>query len=76
MAGKNVCRWYDETSGIKRAYDAGKIDFHWIEDYCFKGGKDCVRKQRWEGEGYVSPDWVMPDGTVDEGVKAWLTGEQ
>jgi len=23
---KNFCRWYDETSAIKRAYDKGLID--------------------------------------------------
>ncbi len=74
MAKKNVCRWWDETSGIKRAYDAGKLDKKWIEDYCFNGGKNCVRKQRWENEGYISPDWVLPDGTEDETVKEWLTG--
>jgi len=33
-----------------------------------------VRKQRWENEGYISPDWVLPDGTEDETVKEWLTG--
>jgi len=70
MDGKNVCVWYNETSAMKRAYDAGRLDKHWIEDYCFSGGKNCVRKRRWEGEGYVSPGWVLPDGSVDEGLKA------
>jgi hypothetical protein len=70
MADKNVCIWYNETSAMKRAYDAGRLDKHWIEDYCFSGGKSCVRKRRWEGEGYVSPAWVLPDGSVDEGLKA------
>ncbi len=70
MTERNVCIWYNETSGMKRAYDAGRLDRHWIEDYCFNGGKNCVRKKRWEEEGYVSPSWVLPDGSVDEDLKA------
>ncbi len=70
MTGKNVCVWYNETSAMKRAYDAGRLDKKWIEDYCFNGGENCVRKRRWEGEGYISPAWVLPDGSVDEGLKA------
>ena len=66
---KNVCRWYDETSAMKRAYDAGKLDKKWIEEYCFKGGEGCMRKKRFEEEGYVSPDYVLPDGSVDERLK-------
>ncbi len=66
---KNVCRWYDNTSGIKRAYDKGLIEKRWVEDYCWNGGKDCIRKQRFEKEGYVSPDYVLPDGTESEAIK-------
>jgi hypothetical protein len=69
MKGKNICRWYDETSGMKRAYDRGLLDRKWIEDYCLNGGKACVRKVRFEQEGYVSPDYVLPDGTEDETLK-------
>jgi len=66
---KNLCRWYDETSAIKRAYDLGILDKKWVENYCWKGGKNCVRKKRFEEEGYVSPDYVLHDGTVDENLK-------
>ena len=69
---KNMCRWYNETSGMKRAYDRGLIDKKWVEDYCWNGGQNCVRKQRFEQEGYVSPDYVLPDGTVDENLKREL----
>lgn len=69
-----MCRWYNETSGMKRAYDAGLLDRKWIEDYCWKGGEGCVRKRRFEEEGYVSPDYVLPDGTVDERLKRWVEG--
>ena len=76
MGKKNLCRWYDETSGMKRAYDRGLLDKKWIEDYCWNGGKGCVRKRRFEQEGYVSPDYVLPDGTVDEELKKWVEGER
>jgi hypothetical protein len=68
-SSKNACRWYDETSGMKRAYDKGLLDKKWIEHYCLNGGNHCVRKKRFEQEGYVSPDYVLPDGTVDENLK-------
>ena len=63
------CKWYDETSAIKRAYDAGKISKKWVEEYCWNEGKGCVRKKRFEEEGYVSPDYVMPDGSINERLK-------
>ncbi len=69
MSKSNVCRWYDVTSGMKRACDRGLLDKKWIEQYCLNGGEGCVRKQRFEQEGYVSPDYVLPDGTVDEKLK-------
>ena len=72
MKGKNFCRWYNETSGVKRSYDLGLIDKKWVENYCWKGGKSCVRKKRFEEEGYVSPDYVLPDGTIGESVKKYL----
>ena len=74
MKGKNVCRWYDGTSGMKRAYDQGLLEKKWIEDYCWNGGKGCVRKRRFETEGYVSPDYVLPDGNVDENLREWVEG--
>ena len=57
---------------MKRAYDQGKLDKKWIEDYCWNGGKGCVRKMRFESEGYVSPDYVLPDGSVDEDLRKWV----
>ena len=69
MQEKDVCRWYNETSGMKRAYDQGLLDKKWIEEYCWNGGKACVRKERFEKEGYVSPDYILPDGTIDEKLK-------
>ena len=74
IRGQKVCRWYDGTSGMKKAYDAGMLDRIWIDNYCLNGGKNCIRKNRFDMEGYVSPDYVLPDGTVDEKLKRWITG--
>ena len=59
---------------MKRAYDQGLLDETWIRDYCWNAGKGCVRKKRFEEEGYVSPDYVLTDGTVDENLKRWVEG--
>jgi len=69
MAKMDFCRWYNETSGVKRAYALGLIDKKWVQDYCWAGGRGCLRKKRFEEEGYVSPDYVLPDGTISEKVK-------
>ena len=66
------CRWYNETSGVKRAYDLGLIDKKWVEQYCWVGGEGCIRKKRFEQEGYVSPDYVLPDSTISESVKKYI----
>ena len=72
MKRRTMCRWYNSTSGMKRAYDRGLLDKKWIEDYCWNGGTGCVRKRRFEREGYVSPDYVLPDGTIDQKLKQWI----
>jgi hypothetical protein len=66
---RDVCRWYNATSAIKRAYDDGLIERRWVEQYCWKGGEGCVRKRRFEQEGYVSPDYVLPDGSESDQLK-------
>jgi len=76
MEKTNVCRWYNESSGVRKAHDLGLIDKKWVEDYCLAGGRDCVRKKRFEEEGYVSPDYVLPDGTISEVVKRHIEGEK
>ena len=65
----NLCPWYNATSAIKRAYDQGKTSKKWVEDYCWNGGNGCVRKKRFEEDGYVSPDYIMPDGSIDEALR-------
>ena len=76
MGKSNVCRWYNETAGVKWACALGLIEKKWVEDYCLNGGKGCVRKRRFEEEGYVSPDYVLPDGTISEEVKDYLSQQR
>lgn len=72
MGKTNLCRWYNGTSGVKRAYELGLIDKKWVANYCWAGGRECIRKKRFEEEGYVSPDYVLPDGTISEKVKDYI----
>jgi hypothetical protein len=72
MKKRNICKWYDETSGLKRGFDKGLVDKKWVEDYCWNGGKGCIRKEKFEKEGYLSPDYIMPDGSVNELYKKFL----
>lgn len=60
---------------MKRAYDAGMLDKNWIENYCMNGGKNCVRKRKFEQEGYISPDYILPNGEVDKKLMEWVTGK-
>ena len=72
MVKEKLCVWYNESSGVKRAYDLGLIDRKWVESYCWNGGSGCMRKKRFEEEGYVSPDYVLPDGSVSQPVKEYM----
>ena len=66
---ENICKWYNETSIMKKAFDKGLIKKKWILKYCLSGGSGCIRKKRFEEEGYMSPDYILPDGTVDMHLK-------
>ena len=37
------------------------------------GGKNCVRKRRFESEGYISPDYVLPDRSEDSKLKEYFS---
>ncbi len=66
---KKFCCWYDKTSAMKQAYDKGLIEKKWVENYCWNEGKNCIRKKRFEEEGYISPDYVLPDVSEDSKLK-------
>ncbi|OPX32622.1 MAG: uracil-DNA glycosylase [Candidatus Latescibacteria bacterium 4484_181] len=58
------CKWYP-VCPMKRFYEKGKLDKKWIELYCKGDWESCVRYQM-EEEGKPHPDWMLPDGTLDE----------
>jgi len=71
---KNSIKLLDEymmyfSSAMKRAYDLGLIDKKWVRDFCWSGGNNCVRKERFEKEGYASPNYVLPDESEDPKLK-------
>ena len=58
------CKWYP-VCPMKRFYEKGKLDKKWIELYCKGDWESCVRYQM-EEEGKPHPDWMLPDGTLDD----------
>ncbi len=61
------CKWYP-LCPMRRFYESGKLDRRWIELYCKGDWESCVRYQM-EEEGKPHPDWMLPDGTIDERLK-------
>ena len=50
---------------MKYYYEKGSIEKKWVEKYCWSNWKKCVRYQM-ETKGEFHPDWMLPDGTLDE----------
>jgi uracil-DNA glycosylase family 4 len=58
------CKWY-QVCPMKRFFEQGKLDKKWVELYCKGDWKSCIRYQM-EEEGKPHPDWMLPDGSIDE----------
>ncbi len=58
------CKWYP-VCPMKKFYEKGKLDKKWIELYCKGDWESCVRYQM-EEKGKAHPDWMLPDGTLNE----------
>ncbi len=58
------CSWFPSCP-MKRLYEKGILDKKWIERYCKGDWGHCVRYRMEEG-GEPHPDWMLPDGTIDE----------
>jgi DNA polymerase len=58
------CRWYP-LCPMKRFYEGGILDRKWIQLYCKGDWESCIRYQM-EETGKMHPDWMLPDGTIDE----------
>jgi len=58
------CKWYP-VCPIKHFTDQGKLDPQWVQLYCRGDWESCVRYHMEENSEY-HPDWMLPDGTLDE----------
>jgi len=61
------CKWFS-CCPMKRFYEEGKIQKRWIELYCKGDWKSCVRYHM-EEKGEPHPDWMLPDGSLDESLR-------
>lgn len=63
------CKWYP-VCPMKRFYETGMLDEKWVELYCKGDWESCIRYQM-EEKGEQHPDWMLPDGSIDEKLKKW-----
>ena len=63
----DVCKWFS-VCPIKYFYEKGKIEKKWIRLYCQGDWSRCVRYTM-EESGEYHPDWMLPDGRIDEGLR-------
>lgn len=61
------CKWF-HCCPMKRFYEEGRLDRKWIELYCKGLWQTCNRYQK-EENGEYHPDWMLPDGSIDERLK-------
>jgi len=58
------CKWY-QVCPIKVFYEEGKLNKKWVGLYCKGDWESCVR-YKMEEKGQKHPDWMLPDGSIDE----------
>ncbi len=63
----NMCQWYS-CCPMRRFYRKGLLKRKWIDAYCQGNWHQCVR-YRMESEGRYHPDWMLPDGSLEESLK-------
>jgi hypothetical protein len=59
-----VCKWF-EVCPMKKFYEEGRLERHWINDYCKGDFKKCKR-YKLEEEGIPHPDNMLPSGEIKE----------
>jgi len=58
------CKWFP-VCPIRKFFEKGTLSKKWIEQYCMGDYKTCKRYHM-EEKGILHPDWMLPDGTIDE----------
>ncbi len=58
------CKWFP-VCPMKFYWEQGKLEEHWIRDYCFGDWESCIRYQK-EEAGIYHPDNMLPNGKIDE----------
>jgi len=58
------CKWYP-VCPMRRFYEKGLLGKRWVELYCKGDWESCIRYQM-EEVGEPHPDWMLPDGRLDE----------
>ncbi len=61
------CKWFS-VCPLKRFYETGRLEEKWVELYCKGDWINCVRYEK-EELGNYHPDWMLPDGSLDEKLK-------
>jgi DNA polymerase len=61
------CKWYP-TCPMNAYTRMGRLDRKWTELYCRGDWESCVRYGM-EERGEPHPDWMLPDGTIDEALR-------
>jgi hypothetical protein len=67
MKNSKTCKWYD-VCPLKVFYEQGRLDAKWVVEYCWRDNPECVRKKM-EEDGVYHPDNMLPDGTIDKGLR-------
>jgi hypothetical protein len=62
-----LCKWF-AVCPLKQVYEQGKLDERWVEEYCWRDNPECVRRKM-EEKGVYHPDNMLPDGTIDGGLR-------
>lgn len=61
------CKWFP-LCPMKRYYEKGKLPKKWIDRYC-RGDWQSCKRYHMEERSEPHPDWMLPDGTIDEGLR-------
>jgi uracil-DNA glycosylase family 4 len=61
------CKWF-VMCPMKRFYEEGRLEKKWIELYCKGDWGNCIR-YKMEEQGHYHPDWMLPDGALDENLR-------